>query len=109
MYAMYLQEEFCTVSHELVIMHTANIEASVNEYLEKITVVAGCVPSKCNKPKPYWCPELSLPRDKKRFWRSLWIDMDKPRDGVNVVFKCYKEVKRTFGRISRHHAQISQS
>ncbi len=67
---------------------------------------SGCTPLRCNKPKPYWCPELSKLRDKKSFWRMLWIDLGKPR--VGAVISCYKECKRTFRRLSRQCANNTQ-
>jgi len=51
------------------------------------------------KPKPYWCPELSKLRDKKRFWWHLWVDCGRPRQGS--VYDCYKGVKKMFRRTAR--------
>jgi hypothetical protein len=62
---------------------------------------AGCIPKHANKPKPYWCPDLSRLRDKKRFWWNMWIMNGRPRDGE--VFKCYKGVKKLFRKISRQN------
>lgn len=60
---------------------------------------AGCVPKCVFKPKPYWCPELSKVRDKKRFWWKLWIDSGKLRDCV--VYQVYKGLKQLYRKLSR--------
>ena len=62
---------------------------------------AGCIPKKVFKPKPYWCPELSKIRDKKRFWWTLWVAMDRPRQGT--VFEVYKNVKKLFRCLCRRY------
>ena len=46
------------------------------------------------KPKSYWCAELSMLRDKKRFWWHLWVCNDRPMTGS--VYKIYKSVKKLF-------------
>ena len=51
------------------------------------------------KPKPYWCPQLSQLRNKKRFWWRIWQDCDRPREGA--VRQAYKATKREFRRVSR--------
>ena len=55
------------------------------------------------KPKPYWCPELSRLRDKKRFWWHLWDSNGRPRHGA--VYECYKGVKKLFRKVSRGKMQ----
>ena len=40
----------------------------VNTAIHKATEDAGCIPNRRYKPEPFWCPELSAARDKKRFW-----------------------------------------
>ena len=55
------------------------------------------------KPKPYWCPELSCLRDKKRFWWHLWDSNGRPRHGA--VYQCYKDVKKIFRKVSRGKMQ----
>ena len=50
-------------------------------------------------PKPYWCPELSEARNRKRFWWRLWVDCGRPREGA--TYECYKGVKKMFRRLSR--------
>ena len=55
---------------------------------------AGCKQKHCNKPKTYWCPELSHLRDCKRFWWRLWNDNDRPRAGA--VYETYKYIKKVF-------------
>ena len=51
------------------------------------------------KPKPYWCPQLSQLRDKKRFWWRIWQDCGRPREGA--VWDSYKAAKREFRRVNR--------
>jgi exonuclease III len=55
------------------------------------------------RPKPYWCPELSKLRDKKRFWWRMWVECDRPRSGA--VFNCYKGAKKLFRRFCRRSAK----
>ena len=57
--------------------HVHTIITAVHDSAKK----AGCVSKKQSKPKPYWCPQLSLIRDKKRFWWYLWVDNGRPRVG----------------------------
>ena len=75
----------------------------VNNIIHSATVESGCLPQTRYKPRPYWCPELSEIRDKKRFWWRLWVDNDRPRTGE--VFKCYKYVKKLFRRMCRSRVQ----
>ena len=84
-----------------------DVAGTVNDRLSAIVSAihdaskeAGCVPEKVFRPKPYWCPELSKIRDKKRFWWSLWVDAGRPRQGP--VFEVYKNVKKLFRRLSRN-------
>ena len=55
---------------------TGNIDSHVeklNAAMRNAAQCAGCVPRRVFKPKPYWCPELSQLRDRKRFWWTLWV------------------------------------
>jgi hypothetical protein len=52
-----------------------------------------------HRPKPYWCPELGMLRDKKRCWWNLWVQNGRPRSGV--VYECWKGVKKLFRQASR--------
>ena len=72
---------------------------SFNSALHDAAAEVGCTSTHHYKPKAYWCPELSVLRDRKRFWWSLWVDNGRARHGV--VFDCYKHIKRTARRISR--------
>ena len=81
-------------------------QSEVDRYLNDIrqamlesTSEAGSRPKKYYAPKPYWCPELSEMRDKKRFWWRLWVDCGRPRQGP--TFDCYKQAKKMFRRLSR--------
>ncbi|KAK2174312.1 hypothetical protein NP493_812g02013 [Ridgeia piscesae] len=40
----------------------------LNDAMNDAVTEAGCKQKHCNKPKTYWCPELSHLRDRKRFW-----------------------------------------
>ena len=62
----------------------------LNEAMRDAAQSAGCVPRRVFKPKPYWCPELSQLRDRKRFWWKIWVDNGRPRHGA--VFDCYEGV-----------------
>ena len=42
---------------------------------------------------------ISKARDTKRFWWRLWLDNGRPRDGE--VFKCYKNVRKLYRKITR--------
>ena len=57
------------------------------------------ISSRRYKPKKYWCPELSRARDTKRFWWRMWNDNGRPRQGE--VYRCYKNVKKIFRKLSR--------
>ena len=61
---------------------------------------AKLIPKNVIKPKKYWCPDLSQARHTKRFWWRLWSDNGKPREGE--IYKCYKNVKKLFRKLSRH-------
>ncbi len=65
---------FCHTYHECIVNVCAsdleNLEDSVNTYLTAISrsmhdssMESGCV--RCDKPKPFWSPELSKHGDKK--------------------------------------------
>ena len=72
---------------------------SINEAIHRATVDANCIPRKQFIPKPYWCPRLSVLRDRKRFWWHLWVNNGRPRSGV--VWDCWKGVKKLFRQNSR--------
>ena len=61
---------------------------------------AGGTPKKSRPPKAYWCPELAVLRDKKRFWWNIWVSSGRPRDGI--LFNIYKHLKKQFRKTSRH-------
>ena len=72
----------------------------IDTYIDKLNYLlhdaaarAACPGKKLFKPKPYWCPELSRLRDKKRFWWHLWDSNGRPRHGA--VYQCYKDVKKS--------------
>lgn len=54
--------------------------AKLNAAMESAAEEAGHRPRKF-KPKAYWCPELSLLRDRKRFWWKIWNEAGRPRSG----------------------------
>ena len=68
---------------------------------------AGCIQNRRYKSKPFWCPELSAARDKKRFWWQLWVQNGRPRSGE--VFKCYKGVKKLFRGLCRRSVKSIQT
>lgn len=109
MYKSILSEKLNVIQNDL---HTSNVvpkdeaPAVIEEALSSVTQAihdsakeAGCVPRKALKPKPFWCPDLSVLRDRKRFWWSIWVSNGRPRDGV--VFNIYKDLKRRFRRVMR--------
>jgi len=71
----------------------------LTQILHESATEAGGSQRKHFKPKPYWCPELSYMRDRKRFWWKLWSEAGRPRQGA--VFDCYKGIKKMFRRLSR--------
>ena len=76
--------------------------SDVSQAIHDATKEAKCVPQKVFKPKPYWCPELSVIRDKKRFWWSIWVSCGRPRNGS--VFGIYKDLKKRFRKVARFNA-----
>ena len=74
--------------------------AKINGAMESAVVEAGHRPRKF-KPKAYWCPELSMLRNRKRFWWKIWSEAGRPRSGQ--VFECYKGCKKLFRKRSRHY------
>ena len=74
----------------------------INEVMHSAAKESGCVPKSSYRPKPWWCPALSQLRDKKRFWRMIWIDIDRPTQGA--VYECYKAAKKLFRKTSRKNA-----
>jgi len=77
--------------------------AAINEALDAAVQEAGCR-SRSFKPKPYWCPELSSLRDRKRFWWRIWNEAGRPRAGH--LFDCYKGCKRLFRQRSRYYMAL---
>ena len=73
--------------------------SSVNEAIHSAASEAGCVPRKKFRSKPYWCPELSQLRDKKRFWWTIWVNCGRPKQGT--VFEIKKYLKKQFRQLSR--------
>ena len=71
----------------------------INDILTTATKQSGCIPQKVLKAKTYWCPELSQLRDKKRIWWSIWISLDRPREGL--IFNILKDIKKKFRKLSR--------
>ena len=55
--------------------------------------------------KPYCAPDLRALAKRKRFWFRLWKSCGRPRSGE--VFKCYKQIKKTFRRGYRKSLQQS--
>ena len=89
---------------------STEVKSAVDSALERLCCIihssakeAGIVPSREYHPKRFWCPELSLIRDRKRFWWSLWVSCGRPRHGH--VFDCWKSAKRLFRCASRRFAQ----
>ena len=91
-------------------------ESKTEEYINQVNDAilsaagdAGVSSTRVNKPKSYWCPQLSFYRDRKRFWWSLWVNADRPNSGV--LYDCYKHAKKVFRRESRRciriHVEIS--
>ena len=85
-----------------------DIESYINNVFEYVcnsmhscAKESGIVPSKCFRPKPYWCPNLSVLRDRKRFWWHLWVSAGRPRTGI--VYDCWKGVKKLFRRECRNN------
>ncbi len=71
----------------------------INRAIHEATEEAGCIPRCRYPPKPYWTPELSILRDRKRFWWRLWVCNNRPRSGP--VYETYKYLKKQFRKISR--------
>lgn len=71
----------------------------INKAIHDSTIESGCVPKVRFRPKPYWNPDLSYLRDRKRFWWRIWVDNNRPR--VGVIYDIYKSVKKEFRRLSR--------
>jgi len=72
---------------------------SLNSILLNAAREAGCTKQHRAIHKPYWCPNLSQLRDRKRFWYHLWCENGKPRSGV--VYQCHKDLKKLYRRRSR--------
>lgn len=88
----------------------SNLQQWVDRRLDEITRIihssaaeAGCTPKRPRKPKPYWCPQLSQLRDKKRMWWSIWVAAGRPRTGT--IYDIMKNVKKQFRKISRQCSQ----
>ena len=61
---------------------------------------SGCTPKITRPPKNFWCPELAVLRDKKRFWWNIWTSCGRPRSGI--LFSIYKHLKKQFRKTSRY-------
>jgi len=72
---------------------------SLNDSLLNAAKEAGCSKPQSSSRKPYWCPDLSLIRDRKRFWYHLWCQNGRPRSGV--VYQCDKDLKRLYRKKSK--------
>lgn len=77
--------------------------AVINDAIHEAAKQAGCTPFRRLKPKPFWCPELSVLRDKKRFWWSMWVSAGRPRTGH--IFSIWKDLKKQFRKLSRKNVQ----
>ncbi|MCG8430992.1 MAG: reverse transcriptase family protein, partial [Candidatus Omnitrophica bacterium] len=84
-------------------------QSKIDDYLSLLTKTlhdsareSGCV-SNVRPRKLYWCPQLQELKTRKRFWWSIWVQNDRPRNGV--IFDCYKYVKKQFRRVSRQCVQ----
>ena len=77
--------------------------AAINSTIHEAATEAGCIPRRPQRAKPYWCPELSRLRDKKRFWWSIWVASGRPRNGT--VFDIWKSLKKQFRRRARFNVQ----
>ena len=71
----------------------------INNILKDATREAGCIPKKILAPRAYWCPELSALRDKKRIWWTIWVQSNRPREGL--IFNINKDLKKKFRRLCR--------
>jgi len=72
---------------------------NINQAIHMAATEAELAPKRTHRPKPYWNPDLSRLRDRKRFWWRLWIENGRPRDGV--IHETYKWVKKQFRKLSR--------
>ena len=58
--------------------------------------------SKFNKAaKPYWCPELKRAHAQARHFRSVWLQLGRPRGIGHKSYVDYKSAKRMFRRLQR--------
>ena len=80
-----------------------NTLGTINDIIHESAIEAGCSPRRPLKPKPYWCPELSELRDKKRYWWAIWVSAGRPRKGI--VFEIWKGLKKQFRRRVRSNVQ----
>ena len=71
----------------------------MNDAMHDSMTEAGCKQKHWNKPKSYWCHELSQLQDRKRFWWRRWNDNNRPRTGA--VYETDKYIKNAFQRRSR--------
>lgn len=75
--------------------------SAITDAIHGATRESGCLCSKKFKPKPFWCPELSALKDRKRFWWSLWVSADRPRSGV--LYDVHKYLKKRFRQVCRRN------
>lgn len=106
-YITCVQEKLDSLPHVSPHEHDPKV---IDEYMESFAKVlidsaycASNIPKFHFRPKPYWCPELSKLRDKKRFWWRIWNDCHRPRKGA--VYECYKGAKKLFRKFCRRSAK----
>lgn len=73
--------------------------STIREAIAESAIAASNPHSRHFRPKPYWSPDLSRLRDKKRFWWRVWTDCGRPRHGE--VYNSYKLAKKQYRRLSR--------
>jgi len=49
--------------------------------------------------KPYWCPELKCAQAQARHFRSVWLQLGRPRGSGHKFYVDYKSAKRMFRRL----------
>ena len=95
-YSTYLQSNLETLSPYDPSQCIDTYIGKLNYLLHDAAMRATGPGKKLFKPKPYWCPELSRLRDKKRFWWYSWDSNGRPIHGA--VYQCHKDLKNYSGR-----------
>ena len=72
----------CVNEHSTVTRMTDEYIERVNNAMHEAAMESGCVPRRRYRPKSYWCPQLSVLRDRKRFWWHLWVENGRPNKGA---------------------------